>query len=116
MNISKLLTYKKAPSPVPIPELEETYYIRTMSGTERDAFEDETYKINGKSIELNRQNARARLVVKCLCDENGTRALQDNQVNELGQVPADILDKLYSVALNANGFTAKDVEDITKNS
>jgi hypothetical protein len=102
--------------PMESPEFGGTVYVRAMSGTERDAFEDETYKVNGKSVELNRRNGRARLLVRCLCDAEGKRLFTDADAQALGEQPAYLLDPLYAKALRLNGFTASDVEELAKNS
>jgi hypothetical protein len=39
----------------------------------------------------------------------------DADADTLGNQPADVIDKVYSVALRVNGFTEKDVEDLAKN-
>ncbi len=101
--------------PVEVPEWGGTVYIRVMPGTERDSFEAETYKLNGKSVELNRANFRARLLVRTLTDKDGRPLYHISDADELGQQPADILDKLATVASQANGMSPKDVEDLAKN-
>jgi hypothetical protein len=119
MNITKdtLLGYKgPAPTPVDVPQLGGQVFLRVMSGTERDAFESESYKVNGKSVELNRANFRARLLVKCLADEAGVRMLADDDAAALGKLPADLLDVLATKASAINGMSAKDCEDLAKNS
>jgi hypothetical protein len=119
MSITKdsILSFKGKPlTPVETPEWGGTVYLRVMRGSERDAFEAETYKLNGKSLELNRVNARARLLVKTLCDEQGNRLFTDADATQLGEQPADVLDRVYTVALRVNGFTSADVADLAKNS
>jgi hypothetical protein len=102
--------------PVEVPEWGGTVYLRIMSGAERDAFEDETYRINGKVAELNRKNFRARLLVRCLCNSSGSPLYSPADAAELGQQPADILDRLATMASEINGMSAKDVESLAKNS
>jgi hypothetical protein len=111
-----IFAFKGKPShAVDVPEWGGTVYVRVMSGAERDGYEDETYRLNGKSVQLNRVNARARLLVRCLSDEEGKRLFSDADADTLGNQPADVIDKVYSVALRVNGFTEKDVEDLAKN-
>lgn len=121
MNITKeqLLAFKgNGPTAVDVPELGDgaKLYLRVMSGTERDAFEAESYRVNGKNVELNRQNFRARLLVRCLSDDQGKRMLADNDATALGQLPADLIDRLATIASRVNGMSAKDVEELAKNS
>ena len=39
---------------VEVPEWGVTVYVRTMTGEERDQYEEETYKFNGDDVEVNR--------------------------------------------------------------
>jgi hypothetical protein len=119
MSVTKeqLLGFKgPAPKAADVPELGGQVFLRVMSGTERDQFEAESVKQNGKNVEINRANFRARLLVKTLCDEQGARLLADSDATALGQKPADLLDRLATEASRLNGMSAKDVEDIAKNS
>jgi len=111
-----IAAYKgKAPEAVDVPEWGGTVYVRIMSGSERDSFEAETYKLNGKNVELNRQNFRARLLTRTLCAADATPLYTASDADELGKQPADILDRLATVASRINGMTAKDVEELAKN-
>jgi hypothetical protein len=87
-----------------------------MSGTERDAFESETYTLNGKNVQINRANFRARLLVRCIADADGNRLFADRDAAALGECPSDLLDRVFAVAQRANGMTPADVESLTKNS
>lgn len=112
-----ILAYRAKLTPVEVPEWGGTVYVRVMSGAERDAFEDETFKINGKNVELNRKNARARLLVRCITDEGGERLFNDNgDADRLGAQPADVLDRVYAVAAKSNGLSKADEDDLAKNS
>src|ERR1044072_1746226 len=106
----------KAPEPVEIPEWGGTVYVRVMTGAERAAFAAETYQHNGRSMKLNRKNFRARLLVRTLCNSAGVPLYSAAEAAELGEQPSDILDRLSVVASRINGMTAKDVEDLVKNS
>lgn len=109
-----------APVPVDVPEWGGTVFVRVMSGTERDAWEAASLKIQGTgkktSAVPNLENARARLCALCLCDEHGKRLFSNNDVAELGKKNARALDRVYDKASQINGITDKDVEDILGNS
>ena len=65
---------------------DDRVFVRTMEGTERDAFEGENWKIKaGTDPVFNRQNFRARLVARCLVDEHGNRIFQDAQMGTLSR-------------------------------
>lgn len=118
MAISKesILQFKSKPTvTVNVPEWGGVVHVRVMSGTERDDYEDETFRLNGSDVSLNRKNARARLLVRCIADEAGQRIFSDEDADALGGQPANIIDKVYAEALKVNGFTKQDVEELVKN-
>lgn len=85
--------------------------VRVMSGTERDRFEAEF--VNGnKSVDM----VRAKLVAKCLCDEDGERLFTEQDIPQLGEKSAAVLDRLFSVCMKHNRFTKDDVEELAGNS
>ncbi len=111
-----ILSCKALGGLIQVPEWGGEVYVRVMSGTERDAYEDETYRLNGRDVSLNRRNLRARLLVKCIADEAGNRVFSDAEADALGATPAPQLDRVYSFAAKLNGLSAKDEEDLAGNS
>lgn len=101
---------------VNVPEWGGEVIVRTLSGAERDAYEDETLKTDGKSLVVNRKNARARLVARCLCDESGNRLFSDAEAVALGSKSAAVLDRLFGIAQRLNGMTPKDEAALLGNS
>lgn len=91
-------------------------FVRCLTGTERDKFESEIVQSRGKSLDVNMQNLRAKLLVRTIVDEEGNRLFTDTDINELGAKNASVLDKLFSIAQRLSGLTKEDVEDLTKNS
>jgi hypothetical protein len=90
--------------------------VRTMSGTERDAFEVASVAARGKSREVNLANLRARLAVLCLVDADGKRLFSDADAPALGAKSARALSRIYDVAARLNGLSADDAEELAKNS
>lgn len=88
-----------------------TVKVRVMSGTERDRFEAEFVGGN-KSVDM----VRAKLVAKCLCDEEGNRLFTEQEIPALGEKSASVLDKLFTACMKLNRFTKDDVEDLAGNS
>jgi len=82
--------------------------VRSMTGTERDAWEIDTYG-TGK---VNVQNARARLVTLTAIDEKGERLFTSEEAEELGRKSAKALSKVYVVAEKLNGLGVGDVEEL----
>jgi hypothetical protein len=98
-----------------------------MTARERDAFEAENLqKANAKAgngvsrkrepIEPNLDNFRSRLVARHIV-ENGQKVFANERGEEiLGQQPAAVLDRLFTVARRLSGFSEEDVEALSKNS
>ena len=107
---------------VQFPDLDTFYRVREMSGTERDTFEIETFKLktNGASEpkrEVDPKYLRARLAVLCLVDEAGNRLYADNEVKTCSDMlGAGVLNKIFTAAQRLNGLDGGAVEDAAKNS
>lgn len=99
---------------VDVPEWGGTVRMRTLSGTERDAFEASSIKGNGKNRQVNLQNMRARLVALVLVDENGGRMFADAEVRALGRKSSKALDRLFDKARALNGLSEDDVEELSE--
>lgn len=93
-------------------------YVRSLTGTERDEWEQENLVKDPRTKEYSYRlrNIRARLVVKTVCDENGTRIFTDRDADRIGEKNAAVLTKVYEVAARLSGITPEDVEELAKNS
>lgn len=98
---------------VPVPEWGGDVRVRTLTGTERDAFE---LSISGDGKKKNLENLRARLAALCIIDEDGQRVFSDDDVRKLGLKSAGALGTVFDVASRLNGLTEKDVEELAGNS
>lgn len=87
-------------------------FVRVMSGRVREAYE------NTASREANEKanTIRARLVVATLCDADGKRVFRDVDVDEVAEFDWDELDRVFDVARDLNGLSAKAREEIRGNS
>lgn len=94
---------------VSVPEWGGDVCIKTLSGTERDAFE-EGY------AEQKMKNFRARFLVLTLCDENGDRLYGDDEAGELGGKSAVVLNRLFEAAWALNAFRNEDIEALGNDS
>jgi hypothetical protein len=97
---------------VPVPEWGGDVIVKGMTGTERDAFEA---GIRPKGV-LDLRNARAKLLVKVLVNENGTRLFADVQAGELGKRSAIVIERIYDVAARLSGMTEEAEAEIEGNS
>lgn len=94
---------------VKVPEWGGEVQVRTMTGTDRDAFEASLIsKEVGKEGRL--ENVRARLVSLAVCDESGNRLFGDEDVAALGAKSAKALDRVFAVAQRLNGIGAEQVD------
>lgn len=111
LNKAKILAAKdvKLSEAVPVPEWGGDVFIKTLSGTERDFFEE--------SYSQNKMKAfRARFLVLTLCDENGERLFGDNEVDSLSGKSSTVLNRLFEKAWDHNAFTNDAVESLGKDS
>lgn len=97
---------------VSVPELGGMVTVRGLSAADRDEFERQMWVQRGKNREFNLKNVRARLVALSLVDDAGARLFTDDDVDALGLVRADVMDRLFSTAQRLSGLRDKDVEDL----
>jgi hypothetical protein len=92
-----------------VPEWGGDYYIRIISGADRDAFEDSYADQKMKSF-------RVRFLVLALCDEAGERIFADSDVPELSQKSAIVINRVFEAAWKANAFTQEAVDALGEDS
>jgi len=97
---------------VPVPEWNDSVLIRSMSGAERDAFE----MANRKKGQTDLRNYRARYLVRCIVNENGTKIFTDAQAAELGKRSSKVIDRLYAVAAKLSGMDDESEAEVEGNS
>lgn len=93
----------------------ESVRIKTMTGLERDAWEESTMVRRGGEVSTRMDNFRANLLVKVIVDENGNRVFNDIDAPALGRTSSVVLDLLFAEACRLNGIGRKDVEELAKN-
>ena len=86
-----------------------TVYIRTLTGSERDQFE-EAYS------EQKMKNFRARFLVLSLCDDKGQRLFEDGEIAILGKKSSTSINKAFEAAWKHNAFTNEAVESLGEGS
>lgn len=98
---------------VPVPEWNCSVRVRGMTGVERDAWEATLAKerADGKR-EINHENLRARLLVRCIVRKDGRRVYTDSQTEDLGNRSGAVLARLFEVASRLSGLGKKDVEEL----
>ncbi len=103
---------------IDIPEWGGTVRLMGLSGTERDAYEGSLVVLgsNGKVARHNLTDARAKLVAKCLVDDDGRRLFTDSEVKALGAKNGAVIDRLYDTAKALSGIGKEHVEAKAGNS
>lgn len=86
---------------VPVPEWGGTVRLRTLTGTERDAFGQALMGTDGKA---DMTNYRARLLASCMVAEDGSALFSSAEVGALGAKSGAVLDRLFRVADRLNGL------------
>jgi hypothetical protein len=103
---------------VHIAPLDKFVYACGMTLREKDKFESEwiTFDNDGKPVR-NQDNVRAKLIVKCVCDEEGKRIFKDEDADDIvGNLPAGIMDSLFKACQKVNGMGAEAKEEVKKTS
>ena len=100
---------------IEVPEWGGTVYIRNMTGGERDAYEMSLIKMQGRNMQADLANARAKLCAICICDQDGNRLFTDDEVQELSKKSASALDRVYEQAEKLNGLKSDEIEGLVKN-
>lgn len=98
---------------VQVPEWGGSVFVRTMSGIERDGFEQGIVEARKSGTEL--VNIRARLAVKVVCDSDGKRLFTDDDAAALGKKSGRALDRIFDVAQRLNGIGEKEVAELEGN-
>lgn len=103
---------------VAVPELgsDGVLLVQGLTLAGRDEWEHAVFRDNGKSIELNQENLRARLIVRCVVDEAGTRLLQDADADLVGRWPPEVGLRVFAVCQRLSALGPKDVEELAGNS
>lgn len=101
--------------PVEIPQFPgRGVWMRGLSGKERDDFEKSRYSLKRGQVRMQLDNIRARLVVRSLVDEYGTRLLKDDDADLLGNLRSDVLSMLYEKAQRLSNVTDEDIDELKK--
>lgn len=111
LSKAKILAAKdvKLSDPVPVPEWGGDVYIKTLSGTERDAFEEAYAEQKMKAF-------RVRFLVLTLADEAGERLFADTDIPALSGKSSIVINRLFEKAWSHNAFTNEAVESLGNDS
>jgi hypothetical protein len=101
---------------VSVPEWGGEVLVQGLSGAQRDAYEATIISLRGTNAQMNLINARAKLVARCLVDEQGQRLFGDDDIKALAGKSAIALQRVYDVAARLSGLSNTDLEELAKTS
>jgi hypothetical protein len=101
---------------VHVPEWGGDVTVKSLTGSQRDAFEASILNVNGTSSSMNLKNMRAKLVAWTVVDGEGNQLFSNAaDVKALGKKNAVALQRVFEVAQRLSGLTGEDIEELTKN-
>ena len=103
------------PEEVEVPEWGGSVLVRGMTGKERDAFEVSLLQPGRQGRrEVNTANVRAKMVTRCVVDDDGNRLFTDADAAELGERNAAAMLRVFAVAARLSGWGAEVQEEMTR--
>lgn len=105
----------KIEGPIEVPEWDGHVHLREMTGREREQYEDEVVTGDPQDPDVNTEHMRARLLVRTLCDEDGNRLLEDDDMEALSDRSADVLGRLFQKAQELSGLLPGQMEEAVGN-
>jgi hypothetical protein len=101
---------------VDVPEWGGKVRIKTLTGDERDAYEQSLIDQRGNVLGPKLAGAQARLVALTAVDDEGNRLFADSDVKALGAKSAQALNRVFEVSMRLSRLTQQDVEELVGNS
>jgi len=101
---------------VDVPEWNDFVIVKSLSGTEKDIYEQGLFEGYGEDKKINMVNARSRLCVLGIVDANHNRLLTDDDVAALGAHNGAILERIATVIRKLSGMDNETPETMQKNS
>lgn len=98
-----------------VPEWDVTVFVRSMSGKDKDAFDESITEMSPDGTKkMNLENFRAKLLVKSLCtDQTGKELIfSEEDIPAVSAKNADVLVRLYGISAKLNGMVLE--EEIEK--
>lgn len=94
---------------IEVPEWGGAVRVRTMTGSDRDTFENALF---GKG---DKNRVRAWLVALTVVDENGHMMFSESDVDALGRKSAAALNRVFNAAQRINAISESDAKEMEKN-
>lgn len=100
---------------VECPEWGGAVRLRSITGAQRDAYEQSMVEQKGNDRKVNVRNARAKLIVLCAVDEAGRPLFTSEDLGRLGRKNAKPIDRLFDACQTLTGLSDSDVDTLTEN-
>jgi hypothetical protein len=101
---------------VDVPEWGGKVRVKTLTGDERDSYEQSLIDQRGNVLGPKLAGAQARLVALTAVDDDGKRLFADEDVKALGAKSAQALNRVFEVSMRLSRLTQQDVEALVGNS
>jgi len=99
---------------IPVPEWNGSVRMQTLSGKDRDSFEDTIQKRKtGQLIEL--KGLKVMLLSLTVIDEAGALMFSEADLVKLNEKSSKAINNLFEVATEMNGIGEEAVEELRKN-
>lgn len=101
--------------PVDVPEWGGRVYVRTMTGQERDAFEDTVIKIRDPKTGIPKtiKGLKTLLVALTACDSKGKRLFAgDGDEKKLAQKSGAAIERIFEVAQKMSHITDEAIQEL----
>ena len=95
-----------------IEEWDGEVLVSEMSGAMRDGWEQ---AIREKDSSGRLVSPRAKLIVFTVVDENGNRIFKDDDIEAIGKLSSETLEKICAAAMRLNGLGADEISKAKKN-
>jgi hypothetical protein len=96
---------------VEVPELGGSVIVRGLTARGRDELDASLMRGKGRKRTVDMQDFRAKLVCRCVVDEEGKRIFSDDDLPMLGELPASVLCPLFDVAHRLSGYATDEEAD-----
>lgn len=98
---------------VHVPEWGGTVRVRTITATERDAFDRQRWE-SGQDEKM-RKNVRASLIVMAVVDDDGKLMFSADDIEALGEKSATAMDRVFAAIQRINKMADEDIEAAAEN-
>lgn len=117
LTLSEILAVEdRKPEPLPVPEWGGEVFIKTMSGIDRDAYENRLIKCMKKGELVENRGLKMALLRKTLCDEAGELLIaSDKDAKAFEGKSSQVIQRLFEASQDANGLGEDSAEQAAKN-